>query len=122
MSIKNIILSGVLFLTIGNVFATDKNIDKKNIDKKACKYVQEQISTIESFYTNDEGYSLQLLEASKFLTTISEIESNYLYSYEAIGEALETNDVATWKKWFEANKHLLTWDDELKTVVIKTEE
>lgn len=119
MTIKNIILTGVLFLTIGNVFATDKNIDKKNIDKKACKYVQEQISTIESFYTNDEGYSLQLLEASQFLTTISEIESNYLYSYEAIGDALETNDVATWKNWFEANKHLLTWDDELKTVVLK---
>lgn len=119
MTIKKIIFTGVLLLLVGNVFATDKNIDKKNIDKKACKYVQERISTIEGFYTNDEGYSLELLEASKFLANISEIESNYLYSYEAIGDALETNDVTTWKNWFEANKHLLTWDDELKTVVLK---
>ncbi|MGB0896036.1 MAG: hypothetical protein ACPGU9_05810 [Flavobacteriaceae bacterium] len=122
MTFKRVFLTGVLFLLAGNVFATDKNIDKKNIDKKACKYVQEQIATIESFYTNDEGYSLELLEASQFLTNISEIESNYLYSYEAIGDTLETNDVIVWKNWFEANKHLLTWDEELNTVVIKTEE
>lgn len=119
MTIKKIIITGVLFLSIGNAFATDKNINKKELDKKACKYVQERISTIESFYNDDEGYSFQLLEASQFLTNISEIESNYLYSYEAIGDALETNDVTTWKNWFEANKHLLTWDDELKTVVLK---
>jgi hypothetical protein len=119
MTIKRVILTGALFLLIGNAFATDKNIDKKNIDKKACKYVQERISTIEDFYNNDEGYSLELLDASQFLGTISEIESDYLYSYEAIGDALETNDVTTWKNWFEANKHLLAWDDELQTVVLK---
>lgn len=119
MTIKSVILTGVLFLVIGNVFATDKNINKKDLDKKACKYVLEQISTIEKFYTDDEGYSVELLEASKFLSTISEIKSNYLYSYQAIGDALETNDVTTWKSWFEANKHLLAWDDELKTVVLK---
>ena len=43
MTIKKIILTGVLFLSIGNAFATDKNIDKKELDKKACKYVQERI-------------------------------------------------------------------------------
>lgn len=122
MSIKNIILTGALFLLVGNVFATDKNIDKKNIDKKACKYVLERISTIEKFHNDDEGFSVELLTASQFLENISDIESDYLYSYEAIGTALKSNDISTWKSWFEANKHLLTWDNELKTVVIKTEE
>mgnify|MGYP000079533265 CR=1 FL=1 len=121
MTIKKLILTGVLFLLAGNVFATEKNINKKDLDKKACKYVQERIDTIEEFYSSDVGFSFELINASKFLANISEIESNYLYSYEAIGEALETNDVMIWKNWFEANKHLLSWDDELNTVIIKTE-
>lgn len=122
MTIKNIILTGALFLLVGNVFATDKNIDKKNIDKKACKYVQERIATIEEFHNTDVGFSYELINASNFLGNITELKSDYLYSYESIGATEITESIVAWKNWFEANKHLLVWDDELDTVIIKTEE
>ena len=122
MTTKRILLTGILCLLIGNVFATDKNIDKKNIDKKACKYVQERLNTIEEFHNSDVGFSFELVNASKFLTDITELESDYLYSYEAIGASVETDGITAWKNWFEANKHLLAWDDELRTVRVKTEE
>lgn len=122
MTTKRILLTGILCLLIGNIFATDKNIDKKNIDKKACKYVQERLNTIEEFHNSDVGFSFELVNASEFLASITELESDYLYSYEAIGATVNTDAITAWKNWFEANKHLLYWDDELKTVRVKTEE
>ncbi len=118
MNIKSVILTGVLFLLMGNVFATDKNIDKKNIDKKACKYVQERISIIEEFHNLEEGYSLELTSASNFLGQISNIKSKSGYSHETIGKT-EINDLTTWKNWFNENKHLLHWDSESKSVIVR---
>jgi len=118
MNIKSVILTGVLFLLIGNVFATDKNIDKKNIDKKACKYVQERISIIEEFHSLEEGYSFELTAASNFLGQITNLKSKSGYSYETIGKT-ESNDLKTWKNWFNENKHLLHWDSKTKTVIVQ---
>ena len=118
MNIKSVILTGVLFLLMGNVFATDKNIDKKNIDKKACKYVQERISIIEEFHNLEEGYSLELTSASNFLGQITNLKSKSGYSYETIGKT-ESNDLKTWKNWFNENKHLLHWDSKTKTVFVR---
>ena len=118
MNIKSIILTGVLFLLIGNVFATDKNISKKNIDKRACKYVQERISIIEDFHNLEEGYSLELTSASNFLGQITNLKSKSGYSYETIGKT-ESSDIKTWKNWFNENKHLLHWDDKSKTVIVR---
>lgn len=118
MNIKSIILTGILFLLIGNVFATDKNINKKNIDKKACKYVQERITIIEEFHNLEEGYSIELTSASKFLGQITNLKSKSGYSYETIGET-ESSDLKTWQNWFNENKHLLHWDDKSKTVIVR---
>jgi len=118
MNIKNIILTGILFLLVGNVFAIDKNIDKKNIDKKACKYVQERIAIIEEFHSLEEGYSLELTSASNFLGQITQLKSKSGYSYETIGQT-ESNDLKTWKNWFNENKHLLHWDSKSKTVIVR---
>lgn len=116
MTTKRILLTGILFLLIGNVFATDKNIDKK-----ACKYVQERLNTIEEFHSTDVGFSYELINASKFLVNITELKSDYSYSYEALGSTVKTESIKAWKNWFEANKHLLYWDAELETVKVKTE-
>jgi len=118
MNFKSTILTTVLFLLIGNVFATDKNIDKKNIDKKACKYVQERIAIIEDFHSLEEGYSLELTSASNFLGQITNLKSKSGYSYETIGKT-ESNDLTTWKNWFNENKHLLHWDSKSKTVIVR---
>jgi hypothetical protein len=118
MNTKNIILTAILFLLVGNVFATDKNIDKKNIDKKACKYVQERIAIIEEFHSLDEGYSIELISASNFLGQISNLKSKSGYSHQTIGKT-ESNDLVTWKNWFNENKHLLHWDSESKSVIVR---
>ena len=118
MNIKNIILTGILFLLVGNVFATDKNIDKKNIDKKACKYVQERLAIIEEFHNLEEGYSFELVSASNFLEQISNLKSKSGYTHSTIGKT-ETSDLATWKNWFNENKHLLHWDSESKSVIVR---
>jgi len=118
MNIKTTVLTGILFLLISNVFATDKNIDKNDIDKKACKYVQERISIIEDFHSLEEGYSLELTSASNFLEQISNLKSKTGYSYETIGKT-ESNDLKTWKTWFNENKHLLHWDSNTKTVIVR---
>jgi len=118
MNFKSTILTTVLFLLIGNVFATDKNIDKKNIDKKACKYVQERIAIIEDFHSLEEGYSFELTSASNFLGQITNLKSKSGYSYETIGKT-ESDDLTTWKNWFNENKHLLHWDSKSKTVIVR---
>jgi len=118
MNTKSIILTGILFLLIGNVFATDKNIDKKNIDKKACKYVLERIAIIEEFHSLEEGYGFELTSASNFLEEITKLKSESGYGYKTIGET-ENNDLKTWKNWFNENKHLLHWDSKSKTVIVR---
>jgi len=119
MNIKSVILTGILFLLIGNVFATEKNIVNKNdIDKKACKYVQERIDTIEDFHSLEEGYSIELISASNFLGEITKLKSKSGYSYETIGKT-ESNDLKSWKNWFNENKHLLHWDNKSKTVIVR---
>jgi len=117
MNTKNIILTGVLFLLIGSVHATDKNTSKKNIDKKACRYVLQRIAVIQEFHSLEEGYGVELTSASNFLEKITKIKSKSGYSYETIGET-KNNDLKTWKNWFNENKHLLHWDRKTKTVVI----
>jgi hypothetical protein len=114
MNIKTTLLTGILFLLISNVFATEKN----NIDKKACKYVQERISIIEEFHNLEEGYSLELTSASNFLGQITNLKSKSGYSYETIGKT-KISDLKIWKKWFNENKHLLHWDSESKTVFVR---
>ena len=118
MNFKSTILTAILFLLIGNAFETDKNIDKKNIDRKACKYVQERIAVIEDFHNLEEGYSFELTSASNFLGQITQLKSKSGYSYETIGKT-ESNDLKTWKNWFNENKHLLHWDNESKTVIVR---
>jgi len=119
MNIKSVILTGALFLLIGNVFATEKNsVDKNDIDKKACKYVQERITIIEDFHSLEEGYSIELISASNFLEEITQLKSKSGYSYQTIGET-ESNDLKTWKNWFNENKHLLHWDSKSKTVIVR---
>jgi len=119
MNIKNLILTGVLFLLVGNVFATEKSIvDKNDIDKRACKYVQERIAIIEDFHSLEEGYSIELISASNFLGEITKLKSKSGYSYQTIGKT-ESNDLKTWKNWFNENKHLLHWDSKSKTVIVR---
>ncbi|MFD0962701.1 hypothetical protein [Pseudofulvibacter geojedonensis] len=117
MNLRKAILTGVLFLLVANVFATGKNsnIDRKNVDRKACKYVQEQIDLIEKFHSLEEGYSLELVFASKFLGEISNLKSEWKYSCLA-DEPTSDIDVKTWKNWYNDNKHNLYWDAQLKTV------
>ncbi|PHS03775.1 MAG: hypothetical protein COA88_15065 [Kordia sp.] len=109
----------ILFLISAIVFSSFSfSNDKIVIDKKACKYVQERISLIEKFHSLEEGYSFELLSASKFLAEITSFKSKSQYSYKSIGDAKE-NDINAWKIWFEGNKHLLYWDDQLKTVRVR---
>ncbi|NQY29743.1 MAG: hypothetical protein HRT69_09745 [Flavobacteriaceae bacterium] len=107
-----VLISAIVFSSFS--FSNDKIV----IDKKACKYVQERISLIEKFHSLEEGYSFELLSASKFLSKITSFKSKSKYSYKSIGDAKE-NDINTWKTWFEGNKHLLYWDDQLKTVRVR---
>ena len=120
MNFKQIILAGFLFLVVGNVFATNEGeLDKKAIDKKACKFVQEQISIIEKFHNLKAGYSNELISASSFLGEITKLESKTGYSYKTLGKMDNNNDVQTWKTWFKENKHLLYWDAETKSVRLR---
>jgi len=92
--------------------------DKIDLDKKACKYVQERISIIEEFHSLEEGYSFELISASNFLGQISNLKSKSGYSHQTIGKT-ESNDLATWKNWFKENKHLLHWDNASKSVIVR---
>lgn len=119
MNFKSTILTGILFLLTATAFATEKsNIDKNDIDKKACKYVQERIAIIEDFHNLEEGYSIELISASNFLGQISNLKSKSGYGYETIGKT-ESNDLTTWKNWFNENKHLLHWDSKSKSVIVR---
>ena len=119
MNIKSVILTGILSLLIGNVFATEKNnVNKNDLDKKACKYVQERIDIIEDFHSLEEGYSLELTSASNFLGQITNLKSESGYGCETIGKT-KISDLKTWKKWFNENKHLLHWDSKSKTVFVR---
>jgi len=110
---KNLILIAAIVFSILSF-----SKDKIDVDKKACKYVQERISLIEKFHNLEEGYSLELILASKFLSEITNFNSKSGHSYKAIGVTKE-NDLRTWKNWFEKNKHLLYWDNQLKTVRVR---
>ena len=92
--------------------------DKIDIDKKACKYVQERISLIEKFHSLEEGYSLELTSASNFLGQITNLKSESGYGCETIGKT-KISDLKIWKKWFNENKHLLHWDSKSKTVFVR---
>lgn len=120
MNFKQIILTAFLFLVVGNVFAVSgKDDHKKDIDKKACKYVQEQISIIEKFHNLETGYSFELASASNFLGNISKLASKTGYDYKTLGKMENNNDVKTWKTWFEENKHSLYWDTVTKSVRLR---
>lgn len=120
MNFKQIILAGFLFLVVGNVFATnDKDLHRKDIDKKACKYVQEQISIIEKFHNLETGYSFELASASHFLGDITKLASKTGYSYKTLGKMDNNNDVKTWKNWYQENKHSLYWDTLTKSVRLR---
>jgi len=104
--------------TLGEQTILKCSIDNIDIDKKACKYVQERISLIEKFHNLEDGFSIELKSASIFLSEITNLESKSGYSYRSIGTT-EENDLSMWKNWFEKNKHLLYWDDQLKTVRVR---
>ena len=117
MNLRKVILTGILFLLVANVFAagSDKDEDRKNVDRKACKYVQEQIDLVEKFHSLEEGYSVELVSASKFLGEISNLKSEWKYSCLA-EEPTSDIDVKNWKAWYNENKYNLYWDAKLKTV------
>ncbi len=115
MNLKHVMLIGAMAITTSSIFGTEKD---NTIDKKACKYVKEQISLIEKFHNLEEGYSLELVSASNFLQQITQLKSKTGYSYETIG-LTKANDLEAWKKWFDENKHLLHWDKETKTVIVQ---
>jgi len=107
-----ILITAILFSSFS---FSNNEID---LDKKACKYVQERISIIEEFHNLEEGYSTELTSASNFLGQISQLKSKSGYSYKTIGKT-ESNDLKTWKNWFNKNKHLLHWDSKSKTVIVR---
>ncbi|MFD0962700.1 hypothetical protein [Pseudofulvibacter geojedonensis] len=93
---------------------------KSRLSQKACKFVKKRIDLVEKFYNLEEGYSIELMTASKFLGELTNLKSKYVYS--CLTEEPESNkDVIIWKKWFEKNKHLLYWDKFSKTVKIRLE-
>lgn len=91
---------------------------KPKLSQKACKFVKKRIELVEKFYSLEEGYSLELMSASKFLGELTNLKSKYVYS--CLTEDPESNkDIVIWKKWFEKNKHLLYWDNFSKTAKLK---
>lgn len=118
MNFKKAILTVLLVTLVGNVFATTGKGENTDVDKKACKYVKQQIELVEKFHSLEDGYSLELVSASKFLGEISNLKSDWTYSCLA-DEPSTDIDVKTWKSWFEANKQNLYWDSQLKTVRLR---
>lgn len=118
MNFKTAILTVLLVTLVGNIFATGKKEENANVDRRACKYVKQQIELVEKFHSLEEGYSLELVSASKFLGEISKLKSEW--SYSCLAEEPTTDvDVKTWKTWYEANKSNLYWDNQLKTVRVR---
>ena len=107
---KGKIRIGVLLL-----FLVTSSVYSQTTDKKVHKIFVKNIKLVENFYNNIDGYSLELKSASVFLTKLTNIKSNALYSYEGLG-TLSASDVTDWKNWYIKNKHLLYWDDKSKTI------
>jgi len=115
MNTKKLILLLSLVIIITSGFSTEKTKQSK----KACKYVRQQIDLVEKFHNLEEGYSLELLSASKFLGEISNLKSKWTYSCQSEVPTSDI-DVVKWKSWFEANKQNLYWDDQLKIARIQS--
>lgn len=92
--------------------------EKPKLNHKACKFVKEQLTLVEKFYNLEEGYSLELMSASKFLGELTNLKSKFVYSC-LTAEPTSDVDVSIWKKWYQENKHLLYWDNLSKTARVR---
>ncbi|NQY29192.1 MAG: hypothetical protein HRT69_06955 [Flavobacteriaceae bacterium] len=96
------------------------NVYSQTTERKVQKLFTKNIKIVENFYKNKGGYSLELKSASIFLTKLTNIKPNALYSYEGLG-TLSASDVTDWKNWYTKNKHVLYWDDKSKSIRISSQ-
>jgi len=93
------------------------NLYSQTSERKVQKFFSKNIKLVENFYKNIDGYSLELKSASTFLVELTKIKPLGVYTYKGLG-VLSESDVTDWKNWYKSNKHLLYWDEKLKTVRI----
>lgn len=86
--------------------------------KKADRIVKSKIKHLEQFYELEEGYSEELIEASHFMEKLTKLKSDYAYDYSKVAPQ-NNSDLIKWKTWYKTNKHLLYWDKQSQSVLVK---